>query len=172
MGLPERAARAVNAGWRWVLLAAGLTTAASAGWIAGRATPAAEPSAHAGMEMPVSAPQLEPAKSSCRQGAFVEAASIINSVVDIALALPSDTKPQTRAVLDTVLTTVIKQARAEVYCVAGGLRFGYERTFAETIQHGVALAQARGLPDKLIEIGNETAKIVERNRPVLSPAAR
>ena len=124
------------------------------------------------MEMPVSAPPLEPAKASCRQGAFVEAASMINSVVDIALALPSDTKTQTRAVLDTVLTTVIVQARAEVHCVAGALRFGYQRTYADTVRHGVALARARGLPANLLEKGIATALILEQNQPILSPASR
>lgn len=124
------------------------------------------------MDMPANASQLEPAKTTCRQGAFVEAASIINSVVDLALALPSETKTQTRAVLDTVLTTAIKQAHSEVYCVAGVLRFGYERTYADTLRHGVALAKARGLPGDLIRIGNEVAVTLERNRPIPSTAAR
>ena len=179
MGVPEFAAHAVNVTWRWGSLAVGLMLAASAGWMAGRATQAnaatpanAEQSAHAGMKSPLSAPPLEPAKASCRQGAFVEAASIINSVVDIALALPSDTKTQTRAVLDTVLTTVIVQARAEVHCVAGKLRFGYQRTYADTVRHGVSLAKVRGLSADVIQKGNETVEILERNQPTRSPAAR
>ena len=150
----------------------------------GRTTLATPTSVHTGMEGMegmahtagtegfVSAPRLEPTRPTCRQGAFLEAASIINSVVDIALALPSDTSAQTRAVLDTVLTTVIKQAHSEVHCVAGGLRFGYQHTYAQTIRHGVMLAKARGLPEDLIQIGNQVALTVERNQPVPSPAAR
>ena len=173
----------MNAVWRSLVVTSGLALAVGAGW-AGRATLAIPTSVHTGMagmdgmahmasmDEPIGAARLEPSKTGCRQGAFVEAASIINSVVDIALALPSDTSAQTRAVLDTVLTTVIKQAHSEVHCVAGGLRFGYQHTYAETMRHGVMLAKARGLPQDLIRIGNQVALSVERNQAVPSPAAR
>jgi hypothetical protein len=108
------------------------------------------------------------AKTACRQGAFVEAQSIVNSVVDIAMALPSNTPERTRNELDTILYTAFKQAKAEVHCVAGSLSHGYEKSFANPFKRAVALAQSRRLSRDVIEIGQFVIAAVEKNEPIES----
>jgi hypothetical protein len=107
----------------------------------------------------------------CRAGAFVEAASIVNSTVDIAMALPPNTGERTRAELDTILYTALKQAKSEVHCVSGALSFGYERSFAGVIKRGVALAQSRRLKQEVIEAGNSVVAALEANRRIAAPSA-
>ncbi len=102
----------------------------------------------------------------CRAGAFLEAASIINSTVDIAMALPPNTTERTRAELDTILYTALKQAKSEVHCVSGALNFGYERSFAGVIKRGVALAQSRRLKQEVIEVGMSVVASLETNRRI------
>jgi len=102
----------------------------------------------------------------CRSGAFVEASSIVNSVVEIAAALPVDTDARTRRELDSVLYTALKQARTEVECVQGGLRHGYEHAYALVIRRGGALATERGLSADIAAMAEETAKLLEANQAV------
>lgn len=102
----------------------------------------------------------------CRSGAFMEAASIINSTVDIAMALPPNTSERTRAELDTILFTALKQAKSEVHCVSGALQFGYERSFAGIIKRGVALAQSRRLNSEVIEAGQSVIAALEANQRI------
>jgi len=102
----------------------------------------------------------------CRSGAFVEASSIINSVVEIAAALPEDTDARTRRELDSVLYTALKQARSEVECVQGGLRHGYQHAYALVIRRGGALALERGLSADIATMAEETAKLLEANEAV------
>ncbi len=105
----------------------------------------------------------------CRAGAFVEASSIVNSVVEIAMALPPNTTERTRAELDTVLYTALKQAKSEVHCVVGALSYGYERAYAGVIKRGVALAQSRGLSNDIVVLGNELVSTLEANKRVAPP---
>jgi hypothetical protein len=107
----------------------------------------------------------------CRAGAFVEAASIVNSTVDIAMALPPNTGERTRAELDTILYTALKQAKSEVHCVSGALSFGYDRSFAGVIKRGVALAQSRRLKQEVIDAGNSVVASLEANRRIAAPTA-
>ncbi len=99
----------------------------------------------------------------CRAGAFVEASNIINSVVHIAMALPSNTSELTRAELDTVLYTALQQAKTEVHCVVGSLSFGYDQSYARGIARGVALAKSRGLSSDVIELGNSVVTTLEQS---------
>jgi len=102
----------------------------------------------------------------CRSGAFVEASSIINSVVEIAAALPADTDARTRRELDSVLYTALKQARTEVECVQGGLTHGYQHAYALVVRRGAALATERGLSPDIAAMAEETAKLLEANQAV------
>ncbi|MGL4230613.1 MAG: hypothetical protein ACRDAM_22000 [Casimicrobium sp.] len=102
----------------------------------------------------------------CRAGAFVEASSIVNSVVEIAMALPPNTPERTRAELDAVLYTALKQAKSEVHCVVGALSFGYERAYAGVIKRGVGLAQSRRLSKDIVDLGNELVSTLEANKHV------
>jgi hypothetical protein len=108
----------------------------------------------------------------CRAGAFVDASNIVNSVVEIAMALPPNTPDRTRAELDTVLYTALRQANSEVHCVAGALSYGYERSYAGVIRRGVALAQSRRLSADIIELGNKVVATLESNRRVAPSSAR
>lgn len=95
----------------------------------------------------------------------------MNSVVEIAMALPTNTGERTRAELDTVLYTALKQAKSEVHCVVGALSFGYERAYAGVIKRGVALAQSRGLAKEIVDLGNEVVATLEANRRIAAPSA-
>jgi hypothetical protein len=108
----------------------------------------------------------------CRAGAFVEASSIVNSVVEIAMALPPTTSERTRAELDTVLYTALKQAKSEVHCVVGALSFGYDRAYAGVIKRGVGLAQSRRLSKDIVDLGNEIVATLEANKRVDAPAVK
>jgi hypothetical protein len=101
----------------------------------------------------------------CRAGAFTEAANIINSVVEIALALPANTPDRTRAELDTVLYTALQQAKTEVHCVIGTLSFGYDQSYAKGIARGVALARSRGLSADVIALGEGVVAVLEKSAP-------
>jgi hypothetical protein len=108
----------------------------------------------------------------CRAGAFVEASGIVNSVVEIAMALPPNTSERTRAELDTVLYTALKQAKSEVHCVVGALSFGYERAYAGAIKRGVALAQSRQLSKDIVDLGNAVVTTLEANNRIAAPVAQ
>ena len=125
---------------------------------------------HASMHAPRPLREGVNAAAPCRAGAFVEASNIINSVVEIAMALPANTPERTRAELDTVLFTALKQAKSEVHCVAGVLSFGYDRSYAGVIRRGVALAQSRRLSTDIVELGNSVVAAIEANRSVAQPA--
>jgi hypothetical protein len=140
-----------------LLLAGGLT-----GWFATRGATDLSPALSMTHDEPNTA-RLEPP---CRQGAFLEASRIVNSVTDIAQTLPANTSRQTRDELDGILYTALKQARAEVHCVAGKLEYGYEKSFADIIRRGTDLAKMRGLSKDVIELGSSTTRILERNQPV------
>ncbi|NJK45791.1 MAG: hypothetical protein HC933_17365, partial [Pleurocapsa sp. SU_196_0] len=101
----------------------------------------------------------------CRQGAFLEASQIINSVTDIATNLSSSTSERIRDELDAILYTALKQARAEVHCVTGGLPDGYEQSFADILRRGTDLARRRGLSKDVIDLGATTVELLERNQP-------
>jgi hypothetical protein len=122
---------------------------------------------HSHAEKPL--PESTRTAHTCRAGAFVEAASIVNSTVDIAMALPPNTGERTRAELDTILFTALKQAKSEVHCVSGALSFGYDRSFAGVIKRGVALAQSRRLKQEVIEAGNSVVAALEANRRIAAP---
>lgn len=102
--------------------------------------------------------------AACRSGAFVEASGILGSVAQIADQLPAATTERTRAELDTVLFTALKQARAEVHCVAGGLTHGYDRAYAQTVERATQLARQRGLHADVVALGQETAAALRGNR--------
>jgi hypothetical protein len=102
----------------------------------------------------------------CRSGAFVEASGILGSVAQIADTLPAATAERTRAELDTVLFTALKQARAEVHCVAGGLSHGYDRAYAQTIERATRLARQRGLHADVVRTGEEAVAALRANRVV------
>ena len=147
---------------RPALISLGVLLAAGGGLLAARgSSPAA--ASMAGHEMAEPAARAAPA---CRQGAFLEASSIINSVVDIALSLPQGTPERTRKELDTVLYTALGQAKSEVHCVAGALEHGYGRSFAEIVRRGADLARMRGLPKGTVADALAVAEALERNAPV------
>jgi hypothetical protein len=104
------------------------------------------------------------ASSQCRAGAFVEASKLVNSLVMLAKDLPPQSPKSVYAELDTMLYTALEQARAEVHCVTGGLQFGYEKAYAGIMRYGAALAQARGLPKKVVQQAEETARLLEANK--------
>jgi hypothetical protein len=104
--------------------------------------------------------------AACRSGAFVEASGILGSVAQIADQLPATTTERTRAELDTVLFTALKQARAEVHCVAGGLTHGYDRAYAQTVERATQLARQRGLHADIVALGQETAAVLRGNRVI------
>jgi hypothetical protein len=104
--------------------------------------------------------------SRCRAGAFVEASKLINSLVQMAKDLPPQTPKSVFAELDTMLYTSLEQARAEVHCVAGGLQFGYEKAYAGIMRYGAALARVRGLPKKVVQQAEETARLLEVNKSI------
>ena len=104
--------------------------------------------------------------AACRSGAFVEASGILGSVAQIADQLPAATPERTRAELDTVLFTALKQARAEVHCVAGGLTLGYDRAYAQTVERATQLARQRGLHADVVALGQETAAALRDNRVI------
>jgi hypothetical protein len=100
----------------------------------------------------------------CRVGAFVESSSIINSVIEIAAALPPDTPERTQNELNSVLYTALKQAQSEVHCIQGGLSYGYQEAYAAIIERGAQLAQLRGLSPDIAAIGFEVAAILRANK--------
>ena len=157
----------MNPGLRTALVAVGLGLTATAGRAANRAK---STDVHAQMTMPE--PSVASLEQRCRTGAFTEAASIVNSTVEIARGLPTNTPKGIRAELDTVLDTALRQANSEVHCVAGGLQFGYEKSYADVIRRSLDLARVRGLPKSLIETTNLTVKILERNQPVTASTSR
>ena len=114
-------------------------------------------------------PQGTQAKVACRNGAFVEASSIVGSTVEIMRTLPPQVPTRAREELDSTLYVALKQARAEVHCVAGTLTHGYERSFADTIRHGVETARIRGLGPDVIALGQTTVAILEANVPTTPP---
>lgn len=117
-------------------------------------------SVHAHMHhRPDSRAALETA-AACRSGAFVEAVAILNSVDEISHKLPASTEERTRAELDTVLFTALKQAHAELPCVAGVLSHGYDRAYAETIDRAVTLARMRELHPDVAQIGVKTVEFL------------
>ncbi len=171
--------------WMALAIACGATGMA---WRAGSLTPAsarassANPAAHdhnrahmrptqADIErvVAVNAGSLSAAKP-CRQGAFVEASGIINSAVEMHRALPKTTPERTRAELDTVLYTALKQARSEVHCVAGVITHGYDKSYAESIRRGMGMARERGLSADVAVIGQDVidALYAAPNRAVAS----
>jgi hypothetical protein len=83
--------------------------------------------------------------TACRQGAFLEASSIINSLVEVYRALPPNAPPTVLIELDSALYVALKQANADAHCVAGGLRHGYDQSFAEILERGATVAEMRGL---------------------------
>jgi hypothetical protein len=107
----------------------------------------------------------------CRQGAFVEAAGILNSVAEIAHQLPAGTPDRTRAELDTVLYTALRQAHSEVHCVAGGLRFGYDKAYAQTLDRVTDLARQRDLHPDVQRLGQETSAALRENRRLAANSA-
>lgn len=114
-------------------------------------------------------PPLPPGTSlavACRVGAFVESSSIINSVIEIAAALPPDTPERTQNELNSVLYTALKQAQSEVHCIQGGLSYGYQESYAAIIERGAQLAQLRGLSPDIAAIGFEVAKTLRANQAV------
>jgi hypothetical protein len=134
--------------------------------------------AAAGMLATVPHPSLKPAMNhsgesvrpnsqalrQCRAGAFVEASKLVNSLVMLAKDLPPQTPKSVYAEIDTMLYTSLQQAAAEVHCVTGGLQFGYEKAYAGVMRYGAALAQARGLPKKVVQQAEKTAQLLEANK--------
>jgi hypothetical protein len=100
----------------------------------------------------------------CRNGAFLEATYVINSVVEVANQLPAETKRMTRVELDNILFTAMKQAKNEVHCVAGTMTFGYDRSFAVSIEKGIKLAKSRGLAQEVIAMGETTIQSLQTNQ--------
>lgn len=96
--------------------------------------------------------------AACRQGAFLEASSILNSVIEISFALSADVPEHTRRELDSILYTALKQARTEVHCVQGGLGHGYHEDFAQIIERSGQLASLRGLSPDVVTLADETAR--------------
>jgi hypothetical protein len=142
-----------------LLLAGGLT-----GWFAARGSPdAPKPISDMNHDAIPSATTRE---ALCRQGAFLEASRIINSLTEIAGTLPANASRQTRDELDAILYTALKQARAEVHCVAGKLEYGYEKSFADIVRRGTDLAKMRGLSKDVVELGSITVQILERNERI------
>jgi hypothetical protein len=119
---------------------------------------------HAAMHAPRSLPPGSSVPHACRSGAFVEASRIVNSVVEIAQALPANTPERTRAELDTVLYTALKQAKSEVHCVTGGLSYGYERSYAAVISRGIALARSRQLSSDVLDLGDSVVAALLANK--------
>jgi hypothetical protein len=120
---------------------------------------------------PVLAAHVQTAQK-CRAGAFVDAANIINSVVEIAMALPANTLDRTLAELDTVLYTALQQAHTETHGVAGTLSFGYDQSYARGVARGVALAKSRGLSADVIALGNSVVAALEQNSAIPTPALK
>jgi hypothetical protein len=144
---------------RWWLV----VVAAAVGMLVGASLPRAAVKA----DMNHNAEQVRPnsqTSSRCRGGAFVEASKLVNSLVQMAKDLPPQTPKSVYAELDTMLYTVLTQARGEVHCVAGGLQFGYEKAYAGIMRYGAALARARGLPQKVVQQAQETAQLLEANK--------
>jgi hypothetical protein len=155
--------------WLIVIVAAAITAAGGCASLQGAHDSHDAHHAHAHADRPL--PESTRTAHVCRAGAFVEAASIVNSTVDIAMALPPNTNERTRAELDTILFTALKQAKSEVHCVSGALSFGYERSFAGVIKRGVALAQSRRLKPEVIEAGMSVVAALETNRRIAAPSA-
>jgi hypothetical protein len=109
--------------------------------------------------------QGKPQLPSCRQGAFVDASNMINTVVQISSAIPPNTSALVRADLDSLLYTALKQAKSEVHCVAGGLSYGYDKSFALSIERGIKLAQARNLSPDIVLLGQSVIDALTLNRP-------
>ncbi len=123
------------------------------------------------------------ASVSCRSGAFVEAAAILNSTMEIAAALPADLNRKSnggvggavsRAALhedarqarihseiDILLYTALKQAHDEAQCVQGILSHGYDRSFREIIARATTLVRTRGLKADVIDLGEATLSILD-----------
>jgi|GEM_PF-1218264 len=92
----------------------------------------------------------------CRSGAFVEAAAMLNSTVEISQALPADTPERTRSEIDVLLYTALKQAHDEVHCVLGTLTYGYDRSFAEVIYRATILSKGRAIKPEIVALGEST----------------
>jgi hypothetical protein len=118
---------------------------------------------HAGRNTAIQVPHV------CRQGAFLDASSIINSVAEIQKVLPADSPRLMRVELDSILFTALKQAHGEVHCIAGALSFGYDHSFAASIQRGVDLARLRGLPPEVGQIGEAVIQTLKQNRVLDKP---
>jgi hypothetical protein len=148
----------------WLVAALGILLGAGAltGWFAFQSPTQPSNGAMNHEEALPSGTQLE---VRCRQGAFLEASQIINSVTDIATNLPSSALERTRGELDAILYTALKQARAEVHCVTGGLPEGYEQSFADILRRGTDLARMRGLSKDVVDLGATTVELLERNQP-------
>jgi hypothetical protein len=166
MSLASRVARRERGVWvAAVLLCSGIAAAAATQWAERRAPRAADLVLQAQWQAALTQHAIArtarsdaaSAAPACRTGAFVEAAGILNSVALIAERLPPQTPERTRAELDTVLFTALRQARAEVHCVAGRVAPGYERSYAQTIERAGLLARQRGLHPDVSELAQQTA---------------
>lgn len=102
----------------------------------------------------------------CRQGAFVESSQLINSVALVSKGLPANTPDRTRAELDSMLYTLLKQAKSEVHCVSGALSHGYDKSYAKSIQQGVNLARERQLPADIPLIGERVIQTLHANQKI------
>jgi hypothetical protein len=154
-----------------VLIAVALS--AAGGWWARGHAPAAyaahsnSPAAHAAhAHAPAPLPANTSLAAACRQNAFVDADKILGSVQNISRALPPSTLAGVRLDLDSILYVALLQAQAEAHCVAGGLRHGYEQVYAQTLRGAGALARERALAPEVAGIAENTAALIEKNRPL------
>jgi len=109
------------------------------------------------------------AEFACRSGAYMQASAILGSLLEVSRQLPADTPERARQELDGILYVAMKQARAEVHCVAGTLPRGYDRALAETMQHSVALARSRGLSQDVQNLGLDTEQALRANKAMCRP---
>jgi hypothetical protein len=103
----------------------------------------------------------------CRSGAFLEAAAILNSTMEISDVLTPEVAARSKASLDVLLFTALKQAHDEVHCVAGTFKKGYGRSFTEIIERAVVLAKVRGLSADAIGFGERTLERLREPNPKL-----
>jgi hypothetical protein len=110
----------------------------------------------------------------CRSGAFVEAAAMLNSIMEIAAALPADSpraanhdprQARIRHEIDVLLYIALKQAHDEVHCVQGVLTHGYDRSFREIIARATTLVRTRGLKRDVIALGQATLQMLDSAAP-------
>ncbi len=168
--------------WAVLVCAAGIAGAAVALWsqhgsaaMAASANTSAKGHAHghdhkgpseADIQRVLALNQGKPILPSCRQGAFVEASNMINTIVQMHNSLAPSTPALVLADLDSLLYTALKQAKSEVHCVAGGLSFGYDKSYALSIQRGIKMAQARKLSPDVVAIGQSVVDVLHANKPV------